>query len=248
MITSQKGIDLIKKWEGFKNIAYLDPVGVWTIGYGTTNSDFNITNVRIKQGLYISEALAEKWLKASLNQKYEPLVNRYNKIYNFTQNEFDALVSFCYNIGSIDQLTKNGTRSKEEIKAHWLAYSNAGGKQLQGLLNRRKDELNLFNSNSAPAPIPAPDIEKLARDVIHGRYGNGEARKKVLGELYSVVQKRVNEILKEASENTITYRVVKGDNLTKIAKKYNVTVKYLKDLNNIKNANLIYVGQIIKIK
>ena len=248
MITSQKGIDLIKKWEGFKNIAYLDPVGVWTIGYGTTNADFNITNIRIKQGLYISQALAEKWLKASLTQKYEPKVNKYNKIYNFTQNEFDALVSFCYNIGSIDQLTKNGTRSKEEIRNHFLAYSNAGGKQLQGLLNRRKDELNLFNSNSAPAPTSAPDIEKLARDVIHGRYGNGEARKKALGDLYSVVQKRVNEILKEASENTITYRVVKGDNLTKIAKKYNVTVKYLKDLNNIKNANLIYEGQILKIK
>jgi GH24 family phage-related lysozyme (muramidase) len=245
MVTSQKGIDLIKKWEGFHYVAYLDPVGVWTIGYGTTNADFNITNVRIKRGLYISQSLAEKWLKITLNQKYEPLVNKYIKIYNLTQNEYDALVSFCYNIGSIDQLTKNGTRTKEEIKAHWLAYSNAGGKQLQGLLNRRKDELNLFNSNSAPTP--APDIEKLAREVIAGKYGNGEARKKALGELYSVVQKRVNEILK-GNNTSIYYTVVKGDNLTKIAKKYNVTIKYLKDLNNIPNANLIYVGQRIKIK
>lgn len=245
MVTSQNGINLIKKWEGFYNIAYLDPVGVWTIGYGTTNSDFNITNVRIKQGLYISESLAEKWLKASLTQKYEPLVNKYNKIYNFNQNEFDALVSFCYNIGSIDQLTKNGTRTKEEIKAHWLAYSNAGGKQLQGLLNRRKDELALFSKG---AIAPSSDIDKIARDVINGKYGNGEARKKALGELYAIVQKRVNEILKGSTEETITYRVVKGDNLTKIAKKYNVTVNYLKNLNNIKNANLIYVGQIIKIK
>ena len=245
MVTSQNGINLIKKWEGFRNIAYLDPVGVWTIGYGTTNSDFNITNVRIKQGLYISEALAEKWLKASLTQKYEPLVNKYNRIYNFNQNEFDALVSFCYNIGSIDQLTKNGTRSKEEIKAHWLAYSNAGGKQLQGLLNRRKDELALFSKG---ANAPSSDIDKIARDVINGKYGNGEARKKALGELYAIVQKRVNEILKGSTVETITYRVVKGDNLTKIAKKYGVTVNYLKNLNNIKNANLIYVGQIIKIK
>lgn len=245
MITSQNGINLIKKWEGFFNIAYLDPVGVWTIGYGTTNSDFNITNVRIKQGLYISEGLAEKWLKASLTQKYEPKVYKYNKIYNFNQNEFDALVSFCYNIGSIDQLTKNGTRSKEEIKAHFLAYCNAGGKQLQGLLNRRKDELALFSKG---AIAPSIDIDKIARDVINGKYGNGEARKKALGELYSVVQKRVNEILKGSTVETITYRVVKGDNLTKIAKKYGVTVNYLKNLNNIKNANLIYVGQIIKIK
>lgn len=245
MITSQKGIDLIKKWEGFFNVAYLDPVGVWTIGYGTTNADFNITNVRIKQGLYISQSLAEKWLKLSLSQKYEPLVNKYNKIYKFTQNEFDALVSFCYNIGSIDQLTKNGTRTKEEIRNHFLAYSNAGGKQLQGLLNRRKDELKLFNSNSASAP--SPDIEKLARDVIAGKYGNGEARKKALGSLYSVVQAKVNEILK-GNNTSIYYTVVKGDNLTKIAKKYGVTIKYLKDLNNIPNANLIYAGQKIKIK
>jgi len=247
MGTSQKGIDLIKKWEGFHYVAYLDPVGVWTIGYGTTNADFNIINVRIKQGLYISQSLAEKWLKLSLSQKYEPLVNKYNKIYKFTQNEFDALVSFCYNIGSIDQLTKNGTRTKEEIKAHWLAYSNAGGKQLQGLLNRRKDELKLFNSNSAPAPTPVPDIEKIAHEVIAGKYGNGEARKKALGSLYSVVQAKVNEILK-GNNTSIYYTVVKGDNLTKIAKKYNVTVKYLKDLNNIPNANLIYVGQKIKIR
>lgn len=245
MVTSQNGINLIKKWEGFRNIAYLDSVGVWTIGYGTTNSDFNITNVRIKQGLYISEALAEKWLKASLTQKYEPLVNKYNRIYNFNQNEFDALVSFCYNIGSIDQLTKNGSRSKEEIRNHFLAYCNAGGKQLQGLLNRRKDELALFSKG---AIAPSSDIDKIARDVINGKYGNGEARKKALGELYTVVQKRVNEILKGSTVDTITYRVVKGDNLTKIAKKYGVTVNYLKNLNNIKNANLIYVGQIIKIK
>ena len=244
MVTSQNGINLIKKWEGFRNIAYLDPVGVWTIGYGTTNSDFNITNVRIKQGLYISQSLAEKWLKITLTQKYEPLVNKYNKIYNFNQNEFDALVSFCYNIGSIDQLTKNGTRSKEEIKAHWLAYCNAGGKQLQGLLNRRKDELALFSKG---ANAPSSDIDKIARDVINGKYGNGEARKKALGELYAVVQKRVNEILK-GNNTSIYYTVVKGDNLTKIAKKYGVTVNYLKNLNNIKNANLIYVGQIIKIK
>ena len=244
METSQNGINLIKKWEGCYLVAYLCPAGVWTIGYGTTNSDFNITNTRIKQGLIISQSVAENWLRKSVKQKYESLVNRYQKIYNFNQNEYDALVSFCYNIGSIDQLTKNGTRSREEIKAHWLAYCNAGGKQLQGLLNRRKDELALFSKG---ANAPSGDIDKIARDVIAGKYGNGEDRKKALGELYAVVQKRVNEILK-GSNSSIYYTVVKGDNLTKIAKKYGVTIKYLKDLNNIKNANLIYVGQKIKIK
>ena len=246
METSQNGINLIKKWEGCYLIAYLCPAGVWTIGYGTTNSDFNITNTRIKQGLIISQSVAENWLKKSIKQKYEPLVNKYQRIYNFNQNEYDALVSFCYNIGSIDQLTKNGTRTREEIKAHFLAYCNAGGKQLQGLLNRRKDELSLFMTPTGE--VQKPDIEKLARDVIAGKYGNGEDRKKALGSLYNEVQKRVNEILRNQNNNSIYYTVVKGDNLTKIARKYGVTIKYLKDLNNIKNANLIYVGQKIKIK
>ncbi len=244
METSQNGINLIKKWEGCYLVAYLCPAGVWTIGYGTTNSDFNITNTRIKQGLIISESVAENWLKKSVKQKYEPLVNKYQKVYNFNQNEYDALISFCYNIGSIDQLTKNGKRNREEIKAHFLSYCNAGGKQLQGLLNRRKEELALFSKG---ANASSEDIDKIARDVIAGKYGNGEDRKKALGELYAVVQKRVNEILK-GSNSSIYYTVVKGDNLTKIAKKYGVTIKYLKDLNNIKNANLIYVGQKIKIK
>ena len=96
--------------------------------------------------------------------------------------------------------------------------------------------------------VQKPDIEKLARDVIAGKYGNGEDRKKALGSLYNEVQKRVNEILRNQNNNSIYYTVVKGDNLTKIARKYGVTIKYLKDLNNIKNANLIYVGQKIKIK
>lgn len=248
MEISNNGLNLIKKWEGCYLTAYQDIVGVWTIGYGTTNSDFEITLTRIKRGLIISQAIADKWLLKSIKAKYEPKVNKYQKIYNFNQNEYDALVSFCYNIGSIDQLTKNGTRTKEQIKEHWLAYCNAGGKQVQGLLNRRKDELNLFNTGSSEKPKNEVDIEKIARDVIAGKYGNGEARKKALGELYTVVQNKVNEILRNQNNTSIYYTVVKGDNLTKIARKYGVTIKYLKDLNNIPNANLIYVGQKIKIK
>ena len=144
MITSQKGIDLIKKWEGFKNIAYLDPVGVWTIGYGTTNSDKSITGTTIKSGLTISQATAENWLRKSLNNKYAPLVNKYDSKYKWTQNEFDALISFAYNIGSIDQLTANGSRSRATIANKMLEYCHAGGKKLAGLVRRRQAEHDLF--------------------------------------------------------------------------------------------------------
>lgn len=93
----------------------------------------------------------------------------------------------------------------------------------------------------------SPDIEQLAKDVIAGKYGNGQARKDALGSLYSQVQALVNEMLKPKDE-PVYYTVVKGDTLWAISKKYGTTVDKLVSLNNIKNRNLIYVGQRIRIK
>ena len=91
-------LDLVKEFEGCYLRAYKDEVGVWTIGYGITNSDKSITKTTIKSGLTISKATAESWLEKSLTQKYLPLVMKYNDKYKWNQNEIDALVSFCYNI------------------------------------------------------------------------------------------------------------------------------------------------------
>ena len=141
---SQNGINLIKQFEGCRLTAYKDPVGVWTIGYGTTNADKSITGTTIKSGLTISQATAENWLKKSLDKKYGPKVNKYDSKYKWTQNEFDALISFAYNIGSIDQLTANGSRSRATIAKKMLEYTHAGGKVLAGLVRRRKAEHDLF--------------------------------------------------------------------------------------------------------
>lgn len=199
MRISQNGLNLIKKWEGCYLTSYKDPVGIWTIGYGTTNSDKAITGTEIKQGMSISQETANNWLEASVNRKYVPLVEKYQSKYNFNQNQFDALVSFAYNIGSIDQLTANGTRSISEIAAHITAYCNAGGKRLQGLVNRRNEELALFNT-----PCKEPQVTKsivdLANEVIAGKWGSGEARKQALGSLYNEVQAKVNEILKPKNQ------------------------------------------------
>ena len=146
---SDNCLALVKKWEGCYLTAYLDPVGVWTIGYGTTNADKSITGVTIKRGLKISQATADKWLRESLNRKYLPKVMKYDGKYNWNQNQLDALVSFAYNIGSIDQLTANGTRSISQISAHITAYNKAGGKVLAGLTNRRKDEKALFDKKAS---------------------------------------------------------------------------------------------------
>ena len=143
MKISDNGLNLIKKFEGCRLTAYQDAVGVWTIGYGTTNADQAITGISIRQGLRISQETADEWLRQSVDKKYGPKVDKYSK-YEWNQNEFDALVSFAYNIGSIDGLTASGSRSKEEIADKIPAYNKAGGKVLSGLTKRRQEERTLF--------------------------------------------------------------------------------------------------------
>ena len=79
-------------------------------------------------------------------ESFEKKVNKYNGIYNFNQNQFDALVSFCYNVGNIDQLTAKGTRTIKEISEKILAYNKSAGKVINGLTNRRKKEKELFDT------------------------------------------------------------------------------------------------------
>ena len=93
-------------------------------------------------------------------------------------------------------------------------------------------------------------IDELAREVINGKWGNGEDRKRRLtqaGYNYGEIQNRVNQLI--GSKPKVEYYTVKsGDNLTKIANRYGTTVKQLVAWNNIKNPNLIYVGQKIRVK
>ena len=186
---SNAGINLIKEFEGCHLTAYQDEVGVWTIGYGITNSDRSITGTTIKRGIKISQATAEKWLEESLNRKYLPLVMKYNTRYGWNQNEIDALVSFAYNIGSIDQLTANGSRSRATIAAKMLEYVKAGGVTYNVLVRRRKAERELFlkpieieeddkvkeKKEGCFAPIKSPDTCEGIEDFLHKRnFGAGE--------------------------------------------------------------------------
>lgn len=135
MRTSQNGINLIKQFEGCRLIAYKCAAGVPTIGYGHTAG--------VKMGQTITQVQAESYLKDDL-MKYETKVMKYYDKYRFNQNEFDALVSFAYNIGSIDQLTAGGTRSRKVIAEKMLSYCKAAGKANTGLLKRRQKERALF--------------------------------------------------------------------------------------------------------
>lgn len=136
MKTSESGKQLIKQFEGLRLERYDDIGGKATIGYG---------HCRENLPERITQEQANKYFEEDI-KLCEDRVNKYNPIYNFTQSEFDALVSFCFNIGNIDQLTQNGTRSKEQIESKITAYCKVGGHRVEGLFNRRLVERNLFNN------------------------------------------------------------------------------------------------------
>ena len=133
-------LDLIAKHEGFSSEAYWDH-NQWSVGYGSyagsrdRNTPPTINNISRAEG---------RQLLAQQLPAYERSVGKYDSTYNWTDNERAALTSFAYNIGSIDQLTANGTRSREEIAAKMLEYNKASGRELSGLTSRRRDEQALF--------------------------------------------------------------------------------------------------------
>lgn len=138
MKISENGLNLIISFEGFcpKATKAVKTERYYTIGYGHYGKD-----VEEKQSITKDQAI--KLLKKDI-KRFETKVMKYNDCYNFTQNEFDALVSFAYNVGNIDQLTAKGTRSKKEIADAMLLYVKSGGNVLNGLRKRRNEERELF--------------------------------------------------------------------------------------------------------
>ena len=142
MKISQNGIELIKIFEGCKLKSYKCPAGVWTIGYGNT---FYLDGSKILMGQKISQAEADMLL-LKLLPKYEATVDRNIKV-SVTQNQYDALVSFCWNCGSSESLFRLvNIKATDEVIHKWLCshYIMGGGKVLAGLVRRRKAEADLF--------------------------------------------------------------------------------------------------------
>ncbi len=101
------------------------------------------------------------------------------------------------------------------------------------------------SDGGATPSIADKTTEQLAREVIEGKYGNGKEREKVLGDRYDEVQARVNEILGVSNK---FYVVKPGDTLWDIAQKLDTTIDKLVALNNIKNPDLIYAGETLRVK
>lgn len=146
MQTSDKGIALIKQFEGCKLTAYQDSVGVWTIGYGWTQP---VDGKPIRAGMTIKQETAERLLKTGL-VSYESDVSRLVKV-GLTQEQFDALVSFTYNLGARSLSTSTLLRKLNVgdyagAADEFLRWNKAGGKVLNGLTRRREAERALFLS------------------------------------------------------------------------------------------------------
>ncbi len=147
MKTSNKGKAIIKQYEGFRAKPYLCPANVPTIGYGAT---YYLDSRKVKlSDPAISEPEADKLLDKML-LKYEQAVERYAQV-PLTQNQFDALVSFCYNVGAENLRTstllkKLNASDYAGAGEQFLKWNRGGGKVLQGLINRRNAERKLFLS------------------------------------------------------------------------------------------------------
>lgn len=139
MHTSQKGLDLIKSFEGLRLSAYKDVVGVVTIGYGTTAG--------VKMGDTITKECAEELLREDV-KRFEAQVLRLVKV-PLTQGQHDALVSFVYNLGAGNLSNSTLLRLLNAgdyagAAAQFDRWNKAGGKTLAGLVRRRAAERALF--------------------------------------------------------------------------------------------------------
>ncbi|MGR2663680.1 lysozyme [Chromobacterium haemolyticum] len=142
MKTSDAGITLVKSSEGLKLVAYKCPAGIWTNGYGHTGPD-------VTPGMVITQAQADALLARDL-ERFEAGVARLVKV-PLNQNQFDALVSFSYNLGlgalqgsTLLRLLNAGDYAG--AAAQFPRWNKAGGKELPGLTRRRTAEQSLFQA------------------------------------------------------------------------------------------------------
>lgn len=178
MQISKKGLDLIRSFEGYLRklpdgscIAYRCPAGVWTIGWGCTEG--------VKEGMRWTKAEAEEALRREI-AKHEMAVTRLVTV-DLNQNQYDALVSFSYNVGSgalgkSTLLKKLNRRDFAGAQAEFMKWNKAGGKQLRGLSRRRAAEAELFATRTEEEaeavenePVMPQDVDEPAEPMFTGK-------------------------------------------------------------------------------
>lgn len=168
---SQAGLDLIKQFEGCRLTAYQCSAGVWTIGYGHTAG--------VRKGMKITQAQADAYLKQDV-AKFEKYVNNASYVpftSKLNQNQFDALVSFVFNLGQGNLMKLCKGRTINQVPAAMQQYCKANGKTLPGLQRRRKAEAALYNkkvqSSTGTTTNPSKETEDYNMNTIKkGSKGN----------------------------------------------------------------------------
>ena len=145
MKISDKGLELIKDFEGCELEAYKCAAGVWTIGYGHTKD--------VEKGDTWSQEKAEHMLSKELEDEYEHYVNSLVTV-PMNQCQFDALVSWVYNLGPANLKKSSMLRvlnegKYDEVPAQIKRWNKAGGKILDGLIRRRQAEAEMFEGENA---------------------------------------------------------------------------------------------------
>jgi lysozyme len=155
MKTSDKGIALIKAHEGMRLAAYRCPANVLTIGFGSTGP-------HVKEGMRITRNEAEQLLMKDV-ARFEARVNRLVKV-PLTQGQFDALVSFDFNTGALHSSTllkRLNAGNHAAVPAQLMRWTKGGGRELPGLVRRRRDEAELWRSLDPGATGGRADIAEI---------------------------------------------------------------------------------------
>lgn len=179
MKLSSAGLKLIKNFEGCRLKAYKDIGGVLTIGYGHTSG--------VTSGMTITQAQADEFLKADCRNA-EKAVYSYFNTYRWTQNQFDALVSFTFNCGSgnLKKLLDGGRRSIAEISESIPKYNKAKGVVLNGLVRRRAAEKEMFDGVAGQTSNASGTQQAAGASV---KLDAAQSREKSLSGTYKVTAK-----------------------------------------------------------
>ena len=193
MRMSAAGLAVVKEFEGLRLRAYKCPAAVWTVGYGHTSA---AGNPIVTPELVITNAEAEQILERDMVQ-YEDGVRKFVKV-ELTQNQFDALVDFAYNAG-VGALQKSTLLKKvnagkfDEVPAEFMKWTKGGGKELPGLVRRRRAEVKLWRGLDTEAPVPTsqarfqPDQPKASKSITQSKEANAAVAAGGLGTI-AVVQ------------------------------------------------------------
>ena len=204
MRMSAAGRAIVKEFEGLRLKAYKCPAAVWTIGYGHTSA---AGNPMVTPELVITKDEAEEVLARDMEQ-YEEGVRKYVKV-DLTQGQFDALVDFAYNagVGALQKSTllkKVNAQKFDEVPAEFMKWTRGGGKELPGLVRRRRAEVKLWRGLDMEKPVPVdearaePDQPKASKSIMQSKEANGAVIAGGAGAI-AVVQE-VMPIIKEGGD------------------------------------------------